>query len=382
MFFFFTLITLSACSKSDDSPAVGYISGVMAISAGEGYSVVLKNDGTVWAWGDNSFDQLGVDSAITAAIYTPVQVSGLSGITAISTAYSHILALKTDGTVWAWGDNSHGQLGIDKNITTQSYIPVQILGLTNITAISAGWNYTIALKNDGTVWALGDNSHCQLGVDKAITTDRYTPMQVSGLSNITAISAGGAFTIALKDDETVWAWGDNYFGQLGVDNALTTDRYTPMQISGLSNITAIDAGYIHSLALENGGTVWAWGDNVHGQLGDGTTTQSYTPVHVSGLTNITEISAGYIHSLALENSGTVLAWGDNSKGQLGDGTITQHYTPVPVSGLTNITAIDAGWLHTLALKNDGTVWAWGFNNYGELGDGTVIQSYTPVQVQQ
>jgi len=146
-------------------------------------------------------------------------------------------------------------------------------------------------------------------------------------------------------------------------------------------VTAISAGDLHSVALKNDGTVLAWGYNGYGQLGNGTTTDSYTPVPVSFLlSDVIAISAGGYRTVALKNDGTVWAWGKNYYGQLGDGTTIDSYTPVRVSGLTDVIAISAGESHTIALKNDRTIWAWGRNYYGQLGDGTTTDSYTPVKV--
>jgi len=243
-------------------------------------------------------------------------------------------------------------------------------------AIAAGLYHTAGLRSDGTVWAWGDNAYGQLG--DGTTTQRNTPVQVSGLSSVTAIAAGEYHTVALESDGTVWAWGYNVWGELGDGTA--TQRNTPVQVSGLSSVTAIAAGDVHTVVLRSDGTVWAWGWNGYGQLGDGTATQRNTPVQVSGLSSVTAITAGYAHSVALKSDGTAWSWGWNGYGQLGDGTATQRNTPVQVSGLSSVTAIAAGDRHTVALRSDGTVWAWGDNSYGQLGDGTATQRNTPVQV--
>jgi alpha-tubulin suppressor-like RCC1 family protein len=301
---------------------------------------------------------------------------------------SHTIALKSDSTVWTWGWNVLGQLG--DGTTTGRFTPVQVSGLTGVTAIAGGAYHTIALKNDGTVWVWGGNFFGQLGVSKseicAGQSGQYcssTPVQVSGLTGVTAIAGGGSHTIALKSDSTVWAWGSNSFGQLG--DGTTIDSSTPVQVSGLTGVTAIAGRDSHTIALKNDGTVWTWGDNRSGQLGDGTTTQRTTPVQVSGLTGVIAIAGGTWHTIALKNDGTVWTWGYNSNGQLGDGTTTNSSAPVQVSGLTGVTAIASGAYHTITLKSDGTVWTWGGNNYGQLGDGTTTTSSpygktTPVQV--
>jgi alpha-tubulin suppressor-like RCC1 family protein len=222
-------------------------------------------------------------------------------------------------------------------------------------------------------------------------------VQVSGLTGtITAISAGYIHTAALKSDGTVWTWGSNQYGQLG--DGTKVDELTPVQVSGLTGITAIAAGEFHTVALKNDGTVWAWGLNDHGQLGSGGLAISLIPVQVklnstTYLTGITAIAAGEFHTVALGVyavpsieeapvvSSNVWAWGLNNHGQLGDGTTTDQPTPVQVTGLTgNITAIAAGEFHTIALRNDGTVWDWGYNSVGQLGNGTTTNSVTPVNV--
>ncbi|MCL2087921.1 MAG: dockerin type I domain-containing protein [Oscillospiraceae bacterium] len=346
----------------------------ISVSAGNDHSVALLSDGTVWAWGWNNRGQLGDDTTTDRRI--PVQVSGLTGVTTVSSSGDHTMALKSDGTVWAWGYNWTGQLG-DGTVTDRT-TPVQVSGLTGVVAVSAGAHHTIALKSDGTVWAWGRNNlYGQLG--DGTTIDRHTPVQVSGLTGVTAISAGGNHTAVLKSDGTVWAWGYNYYGQLGNDT--TTNRNIPVRVFGLTGVIAIFAGGGHTIALKSDGTVWAWGNNSHGQLGDGTTTDNYTPKQVSGLTGVTAISAGVQHTIALKSDGTVWAWGANWAGQLGDGTTTNRRTPVQVLGLTGVTDIFAGGYHTMALKSDGTVWAWGYNGFGQLGDGTTTDRLLPIKTQ-
>jgi hypothetical protein len=233
------------------------------------------------------------------------------------------------------------------------------------------------LKNDGTVWAWGYNNYGQLG--NGTYSNSNVPVQVSGLTGVTAIAWGWWHSLALKNDGTVWAWGYNKQGQLG--DGTKTDSNVPVQVSGLTGVTAIAGSWKHSLALKNDGTVWAWGYNGDGQLGNGTNTNSNVPVQVSGLAGITAIAGGYQHSLALKNDGTVWAWGYNGDGQLGNGTNTNSNVPVPVSGLTGITAIAGGGYHSLALKSDGAVWAWGENYSGQLGNGAWgDNSNFPVQV--
>ena len=249
--------------------------------------------------------------------------------------------------------------------------------------------HTIYVKDDGTVWAWGNNNNGQLGDGSA--TSKNTPVQVSGLYSMTAVAAGSGHTVALKNDGTVWAWGNNSTGQLGNGN-FTPSNPTPAQVSGLSGMSsgvviAVAAGYDHTVALKNDGTVWAWGNNATGQLGNGNITPSNTPVQVSGLSGVTAVAAGFGHTVALKSDGTVRTWGNNTKGQLGNGltngTTIDSAIPVVVSGMVGVTDIAAGYEGSVVLKGafkgDGTVWAWGSNSNGQLGNGLAVDSAIPVQ---
>ena len=259
---------------------------------------------------------------------------------------------------------------------------VQVPGLTGVVAIGVGNQHSVALKSDGTVWAWGYNGNGELGngtLPNGTHLNSSVPVQVLGLSGVRAIAIGYSHNLALLSDGTVCAWGSNASGQLG--NGTLTSASTPVAVTGLSSVTAISAGSSHSLAVSSDGTVWAWGVNNLGELGNGTQTNSSMPVHVSGLTNVSAIAGGDTHSVALKNDGTVWAWGSNQLGQVGNGSTTQVITaPVQVSGLTGVIAIASGkGTHSLALKSDTTVWAWGYNGYGGLGTGTTLPSQIPVQ---
>ncbi|MBI4945910.1 MAG: T9SS type A sorting domain-containing protein [Bacteroidetes bacterium] len=351
------------------------------LAGGQAHSIALCS-GCVWTWGNNFYGQLGNNSATDR--YAPVQAMISCDVKSVSAGDDHSIALKTDETVWTWGLNDRGQLG--DGTTANKKIPVQVSGLTGVLAIAGGWNHSIAVKTDGSVWPWGWNTNGQLG--DGTTTQSLTPVQVSGLAGITAVGAGGGFSVALKNDGTVWTWGYNGDGNLGDGTA--TQHLTPVQVlagaSGcatyLCDIIAIDVMDRSVFAVRNDGTVWAWGWNGNGQLGDGTTITKLTPVQVSGLAGITAVSAGSGFSVALKNDSTVWAWGGNIYGQLGDGTTTQQLTPVQVVGtggvgfLTGITDIGTGMYHAYAGKSDGTLWAWGAS---ALGNNTATASSTPVQ---
>lgn len=323
------------------------------IVGGSDYSLALKADGTVWGWGRNSSGQLGNGSIIDAD--NPLAVSGLVNATAIAAGEIRAIALKADGSVWAWGNNAYGYLGAASSDTCTGYTPscaktpIQVAGLGGATAIAAGVSYFATLKSDGTVWGWGDNyGNGTLG--NGITPVSATPTQVPGLSDINAVAVGSGHALALKNDGSVWGWGYNSSGQLGT---ATTGSKLPLAVEGLSGVTAIAAGGYQSLALKADGGVWGWGS-----IGD--SSGSAQPAQI-GASKITAgaIAAGNRHALALALDGTVWAWGRNDYGQLGTGDKTDSATPVQVSGLTGVTAIAAGYSHSLALKADGSVWVWG-----------------------
>jgi YD repeat-containing protein len=363
---------------------VSGLASVAAVATTGTHSLALKSDGTLWAWGSNTYGQVG--DGTTTNRTTPTQVTGLSGVAGIAAGGNHSLAVKSDGTAWAWGANAAGQLG--DGTTTNRSAPVQVSGLSGATAVAAGGNHSLALQSDATVWAWGRNDGGQLG--DGTTSNRSAPVQASGLSGATAIAAGDAHSLALKSDGTVWAWGANAAGQLG--DGTTTNRYAPVQVSGLTNVTAIAAGWLHSLAVKADGTVWAWGNNGWGELGDGTMTNRTTPVQVVGpggsgfLTGVRVVKGDAAFSLALKDDGTVWAWGNNGEGELGDGTYTLRTAPVQVVGpggsgvLTDVVDIAVGEWHSLAIKSDGTAWAWGDGSYGQFCDGTTAVRNTPARL--
>lgn len=281
------------------------LTGVIAVAGGGYCSIALKRDGTVWAWGRNLVSEKGKGS--NSGSNVPVQVGGknpLAGVVAIATTGGHSLVLKNDGTVWAWGLNMFGQLGNGSFV--ESDVPVQVGGetpLTGVVAIAAGYDNSLALKNDGTVYAWGENSWGQLG--NGGKADSNTPVQVGGgtpISDVVAVSCGDGQSLALKSDGTVWAWGTNYYEELGTGNNVSSSL--PVQVGGKTPLTQVDAiagGVGFSLALKSDGTLWAWGRNDYGELGTGDNVRSALPVQVGGKTPLTQVIAiaAYSYTLAV-----------------------------------------------------------------------------------
>ena len=343
---------------------------VIAITVGGHHSLAVTSTGQVLAWGLNVDGELGdgktthrsgppkarldVDSTLSGGALVRVRLPAGTKVTAVAAADAHScsntsfdggysLALTSTGRVLAWGDNRYGQLGDGK--TAQSDVPVSVKlpAGSNVTAIAAGGYHSLAVTSTGQVLAWGDNAHGQLGDGKTAQSDVPVFVKLPAETKMTAIAAGCYHSLAVTSTGQVLAWGDNAFGQLGNGSTTRSDVPVTVKLPAGSKVTAIAAGGYHSLAVTSTGQVLAWGDNAHGQLGDGSTTHSDVPVTVKLRgTQVTAVAAGNDHSLALTSTGQVLAWGDDDLGQLGDGNTTQSYVPVTVRLPTGTKAVKLG----------------------------------------
>lgn len=357
-----------------------------ALAAGGGHSLEIRADGTLHGWGANASGQLGDGSTMTRP--TPVPVSLPAGVTALAVAAGggHSLALGSDGELYAWGDNTRGQIGDGSTLQRTAPVQVSLPAGVSALAIAAGYDHSLAMGSDGTLYAWGNNDSGQLG-DGSIQ-QRTTPVQVSLPVGVSALSvtAGRAHSLATGSDGRLYAWGSNSFRQIGDGGSLSSLRTTPVQVRLRTGVSALSvtAGEDHSLAVGSDGNLYAWGSNSDGQRGDGSTFPPGTPVQVSLPAGVSALSlaAGATHSLAMGSDGMLYAWGGNSDGQLGDGSYTGRATRLQVSLPAGVSALGvaAGGVHTLAMGSDGTLYAWGGNEYGQLGDGSAASRTPPVRV--
>lgn len=343
-----------------------FTSSSQQIAAGGFHSLFVCENGTIKAAGSNYSGQLG-NTSISNLSTTPVIVFGMSNVKMVAAGSYFSLALKNDSTVWAWGINNYGQLG-DGTLINRS-TPVQVPNLTGVVKIDAGLRHSVALKADGTVWCWGDNNDDQLGIGSS-SSNSLVPIQVPLLNGITDIASKAVHSLALKSDSTVMAWGDNTTAPvLGVLSSTNTFG-RPVQCGAIDSVVEISCGWLHSIVRKADGTIWNWGSNYNGELGRGYTSGGH---HIPGrvfIDSVIQLGGGYVHTSIIKQDGTVWTWGRNSRGELG--RITSGFNdsiPRKVPSINNATFSD-GYYNTLVLKADSSVWGSGWNVDGQLGIGS------------
>ena len=354
---------------------VGTATNWSLLAPGYYHTVAARSDGTVWSWGNDSFNELGYST--NNKLLQPVAAQ-FGAVSSASSGFSHTVVLKPDGTLWTMGSNGSGQLGIGASDSGEHQVIAQPQPGTQWISAAAGGNHTAAVRSDGTLWTWGYNFYGQIG--DGTTTQRNSPVQVGSDNNWASVACGYNFTVGLRTDGTVWAWGYNSDGEIGNGTTSSAGQFTPLQVGSASDWASITCGYYHVLATKQNGTLWSWGYNLYGQIGNGSTTNQTTPVQIGAAATWRSVSAGYAHSLATRNDGTLWAWGHNGFGQLGDGTTTQRTTPVQVGTGTNWQSVAGGTYHSYATKLDGSLWSWGYDFYNQLGDGGSTNRSSPTRV--
>jgi alpha-tubulin suppressor-like RCC1 family protein len=323
----------------------------------------------IWTFGRNRVGQLG---SVPPNNTIPWPMHEARHWVAVSAGREHTIAVTDQGDVYAWGTNVKGQLG--DGTTRDSFLPVQVVGLTGVTLVAAGGDHNLAYRaSDSTLWAWGDNSVGQLAQPASVALSAI-PIAIAGAGPLAAIAAGTQHSMALGTDGTIYTWGNNLRGQLGLGDVAI--RYSPTPVPMPGPVIAIGAGSAHSIAVTAGdGQAWTWGWNVFGQLGNGLqgapTQASPNPTPALGVRGVDQVTGGDFHSLARTTDGHVWAWGYNTEGQVGNGAHTPAntgvLTPVLLDGIDSVATLDAGGIHSIALRINGEVWAWGNNQFGACG---------------
>lgn len=365
---------------------IPFKTGIKKTGAGRNFSAVVTTDGSLYTWGGNDWGQLGMKTPVTYNA-PPLLNTHLSSVDDIAVSNNHAVALKNDGTVWTFGSNFSGQLGNGTN--ENSPVPIQVKKINNVKAVAAGYKFSIAIKKDGTLWGWGASCNAEtkknaliwwqnLGGDMTNEEGGYydplsdslvyydkneycineeivgilskIPVQIKNISGVETASAGYGHVLALKKDGTVWSFGCNTFGQLGNREAVNKKpNAIPQKIDELKDIIEVSAGYRHSLALQKDGTVWGWGLNSHGQLGNSTTQSTPRPVKLP-VRNVTHIIAGYDYSLVVKKDGTIWGWGLNKQRWFKNSDQEYVTHEEPMKQLKNVSFLSAGGAHVVGIQ--------------------------------
>lgn len=329
---------------------------------------------TARIWGDNTNGQLGINNRLSRS--SPVQLITEDGEwSTIDVCGTSSGVIKRDGTLWTWGNNTSGQLGTNNVIHRSS--PVQTISAgTNWYRLAVGSDMMVAIKGDYTLWAWGDNTNGQLGDGTVVK--RSSPVQIGAGVDWNQLSSVDGTVHALKTDGTLWGWGLNNKGQLGQND--TVDRSSPVQIGAGTDWSKISTGTSFALLLKTNGSLWVLGNNASGQLGQNNVILRSSPVQVGAGADWASISAGSDYATAVKTDGTLWLWGENSNGQLGDGTVVNRSSPIQtIAGGSNWVKCAGGAVHAAAVKTDGTLWTWGGNASGKLGDNSTVARSSPAQ---
>jgi len=350
---------------------------LMTVSASGGGPAPPPLADGLWVCGGNVWGQLGLgDSWIGTYRSSPVQVGVLTTWSKVTGGGTFSLSTKDDGGLWAWGENGYGQAGTGNRVIYSS--PVQIGSLTNWSDINCGNVFSLSLKTDGTIWAWGRNNNGELAQGNVI--NKSSPVQIGSLTTWVKIGAGNSSAAAIKTDNTLWTWGRNDDGQLGLGD-VDIHRSSPVQVGSLTDWDKISVGVDFMAAIKTDNTLWMWGHNLYGQLGLEDLEFRSSPVQIGSLTNWDKVVCGAGHTLAVKTDGTLWSWGVNNRGELGQGDLVKRSSPVQVGSLTTWDKLSATQTYSsYGIKTDGTLWSWGYNDKGQLGLLDMVNRSSPVQV--
>ncbi len=346
------------------------------LSAGARHSIAITEDGTLFTWGNNEMGQLGIGSESTSEL-SPKQANTTVKFKQVAAGFYCSMAISKEGMLYGWGQNNVGQLtnGNREDVFTPEAIGTD----TDWKMVYPSNTHVLALKTDGTLWGWGHNYDGPLGNLAAVRDNAI--MQISTDTNWESISAARRSTYGLKTDGTIWSWGDNWEGQLG-NGSSKDSNFVPTKIGTATNWASISGAEGHVLALKTDGTLWAWGYNGSGELGNGTQTPSLIPIQIGNDNDWAFINAEGSYSIAIKKNGTIWAWGLAYTGTLGNNTNEgMLFVPTQIGSASDWKSVTCGFSHVLALKTDGTLWAWGTNKYSNFGNGTTVNSFVPLLVE-
>ncbi len=334
-----------------------------AISAGSRHSCGIRTNHTLWCWGWNRAGQLGLGDLERRT--SPTRVGTRTDWVGIVSSYDHTCATRSNHTLWCWGSGRNGQLGLGD--TTGRDTPTRVgTGADWAVVSAAGFAHTCGIRTDHTLWCWGNNANGQLGLGGTVA--RKSPAQVGTGTHWTGVKAGDSHTCATRTNHTLWCWGYNANGQLGLGD--TTDRTAPTRVGTDADWTEVGAGDgYHTCGVRTDHTLWCWGYNGQGQLGVGNTTGRTVPTRVGSDTDWAHVIAGHRHTCATRTDHTLWCWGHNDYGQLGLGDTVTVTIPTEVGTGTDWELVGAGDRHTCAIRTDQTLWCWGRNYHGQLGLG-------------
>jgi alpha-tubulin suppressor-like RCC1 family protein len=346
-----------------------------SISSGFSHVLAKKTDGTYWAWGYNQGGYFGDGTGTDS--YVPIQLPNTVNWQSYKSGLFNSFVIKTNGTLWGTGLNIYGQLGVGSS-NNEFLSFVQVGTATTWRAVFPSDSYTIAIKQNGTLWSWGQNVYNQLG-QGGVSADITSPLQI-GIANDwrTVANCRSSVSFAIKNNGTLWGWGNNIAGLLG-DSSISAWT-VPTQHNTDNDWDKISMGTSHVLAIKTNGTLWAWGGGDFGQSGQDPSTNydPSAPFQIAG--NWKTATGGERFSIGIKTDGTLWAWGKNDVGQLGDGTTTNTYIPVQLGTASNWDQLSCGDYYTVALRADGSLWTWGNNNHGQLGNGTTDVVTTPTNI--
>jgi len=364
--YYFRVYARNATGETEPSNVITapvfFVDAVMA-ELGWFHTCAIKRNGSLWCWGYNQYGQVGIGTNLIREFPFPVTVMPGVSFSSVSVGGHHTCAIKTDGSLWCWGHNGYGQVGDGTNINKNSPIPVPGMS-SGVSSISLGWYHSCAIKTDGSLWCWGNNEYGQLG--NGSYENKNSPVQIMP-SGVSSVSAGGHHTCAVKTDGSLWCWGDNSYGQIG-NGTLGGSVSEPVQVIP-SGVSSVSSGWFHTCAIKQNGSLWCWGDNGYGQLGNNSFGGRVSePVEIMS-SGVSSVSLGWYHTCAIKTDGSLWCWGWNIFGQLGDGTGEDKHSPHQIMP-SGVSFVSLGGFHTCAIKEEeSSLWCWGWNSFGQLGDG-------------